>query len=103
MVTGILISEVSKVIDLYQDYNLEVARNLTRNSIVGRLDNVRLWYETTLDESFINQENKENNTISIWRDIKKNQYQNEKYHAYSAQRQTINLPTYETNNISNVG
>ena len=42
LVIGILVSGVAKGIDLYQDYNLEVAKNLTSKSIVSRLNNVRL-------------------------------------------------------------
>jgi len=102
LVVGILISGVSKGIDLYESYNLEVAKNLTRNSIVGRLENVRLWYETTLDDSFVNKENKDGNPITIWQDIKKNSHQNLKYHAYGAQRTDSSLVNYEVNNINKV-
>ena len=52
LIVGILISWVSKGIDLYADYRFIVAKNLTKNSRVGRIDDLEIWLETTSDESF---------------------------------------------------
>ena len=102
LIIGILISSVSAGVDLYSDYKITIAKNLTKNSIVGRLDGVKVWYETTLEESFVSGENLDGVLITRWNDIKKNQQMSEKYHAYGAQRSNSNLFNYETNYISKV-
>jgi prepilin-type N-terminal cleavage/methylation domain-containing protein len=52
LIVGILISGISKSIDLYEDFILQNARKITKNSIVPRIEGLGLWLETTLDESF---------------------------------------------------
>jgi len=55
--------------DLYNDYRLNVAQNLTRNSVVNRIGDLLAWYETSLPSSFrADEANVNNGNISIWFD-----------------------------------
>ena len=51
LVIGILIAGVSQGIDLYDDYRLTSARNLTKNSQVNRIPDLEMWLETTSENS----------------------------------------------------
>ena len=69
LVIGILIAGISKGVDLYQDHQLNIAQNLTRNSIVNRIGDLVAWYETSLPSSFDANEAKINNGyITKWND-----------------------------------
>ena len=52
LVIGILIIGISTGMDLYDEYQLTTARNLTINSRVPRISNLELWLETTNTKSF---------------------------------------------------
>jgi prepilin-type N-terminal cleavage/methylation domain-containing protein len=52
LIVGILISGVSLGVDLYNDFRLATARNLTINSRVGRIQDLVSWYETTNQNVF---------------------------------------------------
>ena len=52
IVVGILLAGISSGIDLYDDYKLKVAQNLTKNSRVARIKDLELWLETTSENSF---------------------------------------------------
>jgi prepilin-type N-terminal cleavage/methylation domain-containing protein len=51
LVIGILIAGISNGVDLYDDYRLKVAQNLTKNSRVSRIPDLELWFETTGENS----------------------------------------------------
>jgi len=51
LVIGILIAGISNGVDLYDDYRLKVAQNLTKNSRVPRIPDLELWLETTSENS----------------------------------------------------
>jgi prepilin-type N-terminal cleavage/methylation domain-containing protein len=51
LVIGILIAGISNGVDLYDDYRLKVAQNLTKNSRVSRIPDLEMWLETTLENS----------------------------------------------------
>ena len=51
LVIGILIAGISQGIDLYDDYRLTSARNLTKNSLVSRIPDLEMWLETTSENS----------------------------------------------------
>jgi prepilin-type N-terminal cleavage/methylation domain-containing protein len=51
LVIGILIAGISQGIDLYDDYRLASARNLTKNSLVNRIPDLEMWLETTSENS----------------------------------------------------
>jgi prepilin-type N-terminal cleavage/methylation domain-containing protein len=69
LIIGILIAGVSQGIDLYGDFKLASARNLTSGSIVARVPNLSMWWETTMETSFINSKPNEGDLINRWNDI----------------------------------
>lgn len=50
--------------------NQTVAQRLTENSQIESMENLELWYETTLQKSFEYDEIYEGSNISSWKDIK---------------------------------
>jgi prepilin-type N-terminal cleavage/methylation domain-containing protein len=69
VIIGILIAGISSGIDLYGDFIISKARNLTANSRVGRISDLNLWLETTSDKSFLSTEKYNNSLISNWNGI----------------------------------
>ncbi len=69
LIIGILISGVSSGIDLYNDFNLSKAKNLTKNSRVNRIAGLELWLETTLDESIKPSQKIQDVNVTNWFDI----------------------------------
>jgi len=51
VIIGILIAGISSGIELYDDYKLKVAQNLTKNSRVNRIPDLEMWLETTGENS----------------------------------------------------
>jgi len=66
VIIGILIAGISTGIDLYNDFLLSKAKNLTTNSRVGRIPDLNLWLETTADKSFLSTERDNNSPVSKW-------------------------------------
>ena len=52
IVVGILLAGISSGIELYDDYRFKVAQNLTKNSPVSRIPDLKLWLETTSEKAF---------------------------------------------------
>ena len=52
IVVGILLAGISSGIELYDDYRFKVAQNLTKNSLVSRIPDLKLWLETTSEKAF---------------------------------------------------
>jgi len=52
IVIGILVSGISTGMDLYNDFKISTARNLTINSRVNRVSDLDLWLETVGNEAF---------------------------------------------------
>jgi len=69
LIIGVLISGVSQGIDLYNDYKIANARTLTSNSIVPRIQNLSMWYETTSENSFKTAKPNDGELINQWNDI----------------------------------
>ncbi len=69
VIIGILIAGISSGIDLYNDFVISKAKNLTLNSRVGRISDLNLWLETTTDKSFLTAEKFNNAPISNWNAI----------------------------------
>jgi hypothetical protein len=72
LIIGILISGVSQGVDLYKDYKISIAKNLTQNSRVGRIDNLVLWLEASQKSSFEPNDIKEGLRITKWKNIAPN-------------------------------
>ena len=73
IIIGILIAGISTGIDLYSDFKISTARNLTRNSVVPRINDLALWFESVGEGVFINQNNspniKDNENVRTWRSV----------------------------------
>ena len=95
LVIGILISGISQGIDLYDDYRLTSARNLTKNSLVNRIPDLEMWLETTGENSLATGTNSftdkpnpiDQDSIGRWNNINPNILPTARNHA------TQNNPT----------
>ena len=67
LIVGVLIAGVSQGKKLLKSSKLSVARSLTQQSPVADIDDLALWYETTLDTSFIDSE-AQSGVIGTWID-----------------------------------
>ncbi len=72
LILGILISGVSTGLDLYLDYKIIVAKNLTQNSRVNRIDDLVLWLESSQKTSFLPDNIKNGDRITKWKNISPN-------------------------------
>lgn len=72
LIIGILISGVSNGIDLYQDYKINIAKNLTQNSRVNRIEGLVLWLESSQKSSFEPNNISNNTRITKWKNINPN-------------------------------
>ena len=98
VIIGILIAGISKGMDLYADFKLTTARNLTNNSIVNRIQGLTIWLESTSTKSFAKAEMSNNEAIALWNDI--NPQRPMKINVTQA---TANKrPTYVKNAINNL-
>jgi hypothetical protein len=101
LVIGILIAGVSRGIDLYDDYRLISARNLTKNSQVNRIPDLEMWLETTSENSlatgttsFTDKPNPVDlDPIGRWNNINPNILPSARNHATQA-ASTNNQPKY---------
>ncbi len=69
VIIGILIAGVSQGIDLYNEFKLTNARTLTLNSVVSRISNLSMWWETTMENSFKTAKPNDGELINQWNDI----------------------------------
>ena len=100
LVIGILIAGISQGIDLYDDYRLTSARNLTKNSQVNRIPDLEMWLETTSENSlatgtssFTDKPNPvDQDSIGRWNNINPNILPSARNHA------TQNNPTVSVDN-----
>ena len=80
VIIGILIAGISSGIELYDDFKLKVAQNITKNSRVSRIPDLEAWYETTSENSlatgtttFADKSNPaDQDQIGRWNDINPN-------------------------------
>jgi prepilin-type N-terminal cleavage/methylation domain-containing protein len=106
VIIGILIAGISSGIELYDDYKLKVAQNLTKNSRVARIKDLELWFETTSENSlatgtatFVDKANPTNgNSISRWNDINPNILPTARNNA--TQTNEANQPKYIRNGMN---
>jgi len=68
LIIGILVVGVTQSSRLLKQVKLATAQNLTRSSPVHHR-NLAFWWESTLDDSFINSEAVDGSEISQWNDI----------------------------------
>ena len=69
LIIGILVAGVTSSSRLITRMKVVTAQNLTRNSPVSSIKDLAMWYETSLDESFNNDEESEDSPITNWFDL----------------------------------
>lgn len=73
LIIGILVAGVTQSSRLVGQFRISAAQSLTRAAPVSGISNLLLWYETSLDESFISSEvsdaSSSGSAISSWNDI----------------------------------
>jgi hypothetical protein len=100
LVISIFMAGIYEGFNIYNESHLSGAKSFTKGSVVMRVPNIGLWFETTLDETIDKNEKLTGKPISVWRDIN-NQTQS-KYNAYGAQKTDPNKFNYEFSNIANI-
>ena len=68
IIIGIIISGITQSSLMVKSSRLQTARSLTQNSPVIDMDNLVVWYETSLENSFIKNEGQDGSSISVWYD-----------------------------------
>lgn len=66
LIVGILIAGVTQAGIMIKNSRIQSARLLTKESPVNDIDNLVVWYETSLDSSFVAGEAIDNTIISAW-------------------------------------
>jgi prepilin-type N-terminal cleavage/methylation domain-containing protein len=69
IIIGILIAGVIQSSKLYAKFKLKTAQTLTKSSPVHGVKDLIIWYETSLDESFISNEATNGLPVSTWYNI----------------------------------
>jgi prepilin-type N-terminal cleavage/methylation domain-containing protein len=110
LIIGILIAGISQGIDLYSDYRLVNAKNLTKNSRVGRINDLEIWLETTSENSFatgtgpynyISRDPVEGEKIGLWRDINPRLTPENRLNIFR-NNNSNNQPIYSKNGINSI-
>jgi len=96
VILGILISGISTGVDLYQEYKNTLARSITKNSPINRIDDIALWIDANAIESYKTYP-KDKTKINSLKDIKN--YEN-KFNFI--QNTTSNQPIYYNSLINGV-
>ena len=102
LIVGILISGISRGVDLYNDYKLSIARKLTQESPVSRVPDLALWLESVSEKSLLNKDDslkiKNTDLIKKWVDVNpRNQFGQ-----FLEQNNVANMPTYVADGINNL-
>ncbi|NCA28120.1 MAG: hypothetical protein EBS92_02430 [Proteobacteria bacterium] len=84
IVLGILITGIYQGTNIYRETVTSRSQSLTQNSILGRTNNILLWYETTLSSSLISAQRKDSQPITQWFD--NNQKSVDKNNASASQK-----------------
>lgn len=69
LIIGILIAGVTQSSVLIKKFRLSNAQTLTQSSPVASIKDLLLWYETSMENSFIESEQEADSPVSAWYDI----------------------------------
>jgi prepilin-type N-terminal cleavage/methylation domain-containing protein len=69
LIIGILIAGVTQSSRLIKEFRLKTAQNLTQSSPVSSIKDLVLWYETSLESSFLDSEEEDGLPVTTWYDI----------------------------------
>jgi prepilin-type N-terminal cleavage/methylation domain-containing protein len=67
IVIGVLIAGISQAMEMFAEASLKSARNLSKSSRLGRIDDLTLWFDATSEKAF-DKEKDDNSAVSIWKD-----------------------------------
>ncbi len=98
LIIGIIIAGVTQSSILVKKFRLSTARTLTNSAPMASMNDVIMWVEATSEESFIDIEEENGNTLSIWYDI--NPTKNTKNNP--AQSDATYKPIYKENCINSL-
>ncbi len=103
LIIAIAIGAISASYHIVKVARISSAQKQTANSVVKQMDGVFLWLETTLEESFIENEaqdfqTQENDGISVWHDLNPSPQKRRN----STSLSSANNPKYYTNCINSM-
>lgn len=93
LIIGILVAGVTQGSRLLKQFRLRTAQTLTQSSPVTSIKDLSLWYETSMEASFLAAETEDTLPLSTWYDI--NPQSSFKNHAVQASASL--KPTYREN------
>jgi prepilin-type N-terminal cleavage/methylation domain-containing protein len=99
LIIGVLIAGISQGVDLYSEFKIKTAQNLTINSRVGRIDDLALWLETTLEKSF-QTKMLNNSEVTRWNNISPFDLNPKNAFSYLIDPNVSKQPTFLENNIN---
>jgi prepilin-type N-terminal cleavage/methylation domain-containing protein len=99
VIISALMVAVIKGSDLISRSRIAAAAQTTTKSPVPLINGLVLWYETTLPDSFISSEVRDNGSISTWNDISQSNPSNAKN---MLQPLAANQPTYKESGLNNL-
>jgi prepilin-type N-terminal cleavage/methylation domain-containing protein len=96
LIIGILVAGVTSSSRLIKRIKVVTAQNLTKGSPVSSIKDLSVWYESSLDESFVDSEESNGVNITSWFDINP-----QSSYRYPALQSTVaNQPTYADDQIN---
>ncbi len=98
LIIAILMFGLFKGGDLIKKSKIAAASSITRSSIVSKIDNLVVWFETTMPTSFNKNETVNGKNITTWNNI--NPYQNQTTPNNATRNTTNNQPIYIENGIN---
>ena len=67
LVIGVLIAGISQAMEMFAEASLKSARNLSKSSRLGRVDDLTIWFDATSEKAF-DKEKDDGSAVSIWKD-----------------------------------
>ena len=95
LIIGIIAAGITQGSRLIRQSYLKTAQNLTQSSPVSSIEDLRLWYETSMETSFLSTESEDTRSISVWNDINPQGVTKN-----NAAGTTTTRPTYRENTIN---
>ena len=68
LIIGILVAGVTQSSRLVRQIKIKSIQNITLNSPIPSIKDLMMWLETTQEKSFIDTEQQNSSTVSIWYD-----------------------------------
>ena len=67
IVIGVLIAGISQAMEMFAEASLKSARNLSKSSRIGRVNDLTIWFDATSEKAF-DKEKDDGSAVSIWKD-----------------------------------